>query len=117
MGVGKTAFVRGFCSHLGIFTVKSPTYTVLNEYAGRKNVHHFDLYRISDGDDLYSVGFDDAVDSPGYCLAEWSENAEDYLREEPITVSISRTSFGDSATDTEALVRKIDITIPNLEII
>ena len=34
MGVGKTAFVCGFASYFGITGVKSPTYTVVNEYAG-----------------------------------------------------------------------------------
>ena len=41
MGVGKTAFVRGFASYFGIKSVKSPTYTVVNEYAGKKNIFHF----------------------------------------------------------------------------
>ena len=35
LGVGKTAFTRGFCSALGIARVKSPTYTVVNEYRGK----------------------------------------------------------------------------------
>ena len=47
MGVGKTAFVRGFCRLLGIRSVKSPTYTVVNAYAGERcRVYHFDTYRI-----------------------------------------------------------------------
>ena len=56
MGVGKTAFSRGFASYFEIRSVKSPTYTVLNEYRGSAKVHHFDFYRITDGDDLYSIG-------------------------------------------------------------
>ena len=58
MGVGKTAFTRGFASYFGISGVKSPTYTVLNEYRGKAKIHHFDFYRITDGDDLYSIGYD-----------------------------------------------------------
>lgn len=90
MGVGKTAFTRGFASHFGIKGVKSPTYTVVNEYAGRKKIYHFDMYRITDGDDLYSVGYDDYVDGDGYVIAEWSENIEDYIPEGAIYVTISR---------------------------
>ena len=52
MGVGKTAFTRGFAAHFGILGVKSPTYTIVNEYRGRARIFHFDMYRISDGDDL-----------------------------------------------------------------
>ena len=53
MGVGKTAFTRGFAKPLGIKSVKSPTYTIVNEYHGTADIYHFDMYRISDSDDLY----------------------------------------------------------------
>ena len=92
MGVGKTAFTRGFASHFGIRGVKSPTYTVLNEYRGRARVHHFDFYRITDGDDLYSIGYDDVIEDDGYCLSEWSENITDFIPEDAIKVTISRIS-------------------------
>ena len=90
MGVGKTAFTRGFASYFGISGVKSPTYTVVNEYRGKKNLYHFDMYRITDGDDLYSIGYDDYVASDGYCIAEWSENIEDFIPLDSLTVQISR---------------------------
>ena len=91
MGVGKTAFTRGFASHFGIGGVKSPTYTIVNEHRGRVKLFHFDMYRISDGDDLYSIGYDDYVEAEGYCIAEWSENIEGEIPEDAIYVTISRT--------------------------
>lgn len=90
MGVGKTAFTRGFASHFGISGVKSPTYTVVNEYRGRVRIFHFDMYRITDGDDLYSIGYDDYVETDGYCIAEWSENIEKEIPFGAIYVTISR---------------------------
>ena len=102
MGVGKTAFTRGFASHFGITGVKSPTYTIVNEYACRVRVYHFDMYRIADGDDLYSIGYDDYVESDGYCIAEWSENIEKDIPEGAIFVTISRVDG-----DTEG--RRIEI--------
>lgn len=102
MGVGKTAFTRGFASHFGIKGVKSPTYTVVNEYSGRARIYHFDMYRITDGDDLYSIGYDDYVESEGYIIAEWSENIEDFIPEGAIYVTISRMPEGDTK-------RKIEI--------
>ena len=90
MGVGKTAFTRGFASYFGISGVKSPTYTIVNEHRGRVNIYHFDMYRISDGDDLYSIGYDDYVEAEGYCIAEWSENIEDEIPDGAIFVTISR---------------------------
>ena len=102
MGVGKTAFTRGFASHFGIVGVKSPTYTIVNEHRGRVNLYHFDMYRISDGDDLYSIGYDDYIEADGYCIAEWSENIENEIPEGAIFVTISRV-------DGNAGERRIDI--------
>ena len=90
MGVGKTAFVRGFASVFGITGVKSPTYTVVNEYRGRAFVFHFDMYRIESDDDLYSIGFDDYIERDGYCIAEWCENIEDSIPAGAISVTVAR---------------------------
>jgi tRNA threonylcarbamoyladenosine biosynthesis protein TsaE len=90
MGVGKTAFTRGFASHFGINGIKSPTYTIVNEHVGKVKIFHFDMYRISDGDDLYSIGYDDYIEADGYCIAEWSENIEKEIPEDAIFVTISR---------------------------
>ena len=92
LGVGKTAFVRGFTS---IFAksarVKSPTFALVNEYKGESlSVFHFDMYRISDEDELYSIGFYDYQDRNGICLVEWSENIEYALPEEYISVKIEK---------------------------
>ena len=94
MGVGKTAFTRGFASYFGISGVKSPTYTIVNEHRGAVNIYHFDMYRIDGGDDLYSIGYDDYVEAEGYCIAEWSENIEDDIPEDAIFVTISRVESG-----------------------
>ena len=102
MGVGKTAFTRGFAAHFGIFGVKSPTYTIVNEYRGRARIFHFDMYRISDGDDLYSTGYDEYVETDGYTIAEWSENVEDFIPEGAIFVTVSRVAGNDEE-------RRIDV--------
>lgn len=91
MGVGKTAFTRGFASYFGISSVKSPTYTIVNEYRGRRRIYHYDMYRISSSDDLLSTGFDDYVASEGYVIAEWSENIEEDIPTDAIFVTVSRT--------------------------
>ena len=95
MGVGKTAFTRGFASHFGITGVKSPTYTIVNEYAGRVRIFHFDMYRIEDSSDLASIGYDDYVRAKGFCIAEWSENVTEDLPEDTVTVTISRLPSGE----------------------
>ena len=102
MGVGKTVFTRGFVSFFGRANVKSPTYTIVNEYrAGGVNVYHFDLYRISDGDDLESIGYHEYVESDAYSIVEWSERVPEYIPNDAITVTISRVADDESSRDIE----------------
>ena len=103
MGVGKTAFVRGFASQFEISNVKSPTYTVVNEYRGRKSIYPFDMYRIESEDDLYSIGFDEYVDKDGICISEWSENVEDFIPEDAIRVCIKRSPEDEAKREIEIL--------------
>ena len=92
LGVGKTAFIRGFVSLLSPESaVRSPTFALVNEYRGGKRpIFHFDMYRIADEDDLYSIGFDDYPDR-GICLIEWSENIPFALPDEYVRVLIEKT--------------------------
>ena len=102
MGVGKTVFTRGFVSHFGRANVKSPTYTIVNEYkVGTVNIYHFDLYRISDGDDLESIGYHEYVESDAYSIVEWSERVPEYIPADAITVTISRVPEDDEAREIE----------------
>lgn len=104
MGVGKTVFTRGFASHLGIQNVKSPTYTIVNEHRGNGVVlYHFDLYRISDADDLESIGYHEYVESNAYSIVEWSERVPEYIPDDAITVTISRVPENDDAREIEIL--------------
>ena len=93
MGVGKTAFVRGFCAALGISGVKSPTYTIVNEYRGRCSIYHFDMVRIESEDDLYSTGFWEYLEQENaFVLIEWCENIDDFLAQSGVFVRIGRIS-------------------------
>ena len=79
LGAGKTVFVRGFASVLSPGSrVKSPTYTLVNEYRkGKTPLFHFDLYRAEDEDALQSIGMDDYV-AAGHCIVGWSEYMNDF---------------------------------------
>ena len=99
MGVGKTAFTRGFGGYFGIKNVKSPTYSLLNEYRGKANIYHFDMYRIESEDDLISIGYDDYLEKCGYVICEWSENIEEYLPHEVIFVTVSRVADDENARE------------------
>ncbi len=94
LGAGKTAFVRGFVqSVLPDAIVTSPTYNIVNKYtAGDDNIYHFDMYRITDDDDLYSVGFYDYLDN-GIVICEWCENIPYAIPEEYIKITIRKLSL------------------------
>lgn len=94
LGAGKTVFVRGFASVLSPGSrVKSPTYTIVNEYTkGAIPLYHFDLYRTGGGDELESFGFDEYTEK-GVCIVEWSEYM-DSLPDGAIVVTI--TAHGES---------------------
>lgn len=90
LGMGKTAFTRGLARGLGADdVVSSPTFALVNEYSGRVPVYHFDMYRVTSWDDLYSTGFFDYLDT-GVLVIEWSENIEGALPENALRITISR---------------------------
>ena len=97
LGAGKTAFVRGFTKGMGINSdVSSPTFALVNEYrADKKTLYHFDMYRISGWDDLYSTGFFDYLDEGASLIIEWSENIEDALPDDTLTITIEKISDTD----------------------
>ncbi len=93
LGMGKTNFVRGLASVLcPDVRVSSPTFALVNEYVGRLNIYHFDMYRIKDSDDLYSTGFYEYLDRPGIVAAEWCEMIPDDLPKDRYDVTFERLS-------------------------
>lgn len=77
MGAGKTAMMRGIARGMGFEgRVTSPTYAIVNEYPAEIPVFHFDLYRLSDGEELYDIGFEEYLTRGGVCVIEWFERAE-----------------------------------------
>ena len=91
LGVGKTTFTRYLCEALDCRDdVSSPTFALVHCYRAKIPVCHFDMYRIHTFDDLYSTGFFDYLDTGAVLLIEWSENVEEFLPEERITVTIER---------------------------
>ncbi len=92
LGAGKTCFTRGLARGLGFNgTVNSPTFALINEYfGGRLPLCHFDMYRISSWDELYSSGYFEYLDSGAVVAAEWSENIENALPDNTIYVEIEK---------------------------
>jgi len=93
LGAGKTAFVRGMARGLGLdCRVSSPTFTIVNEYLGARELIHFDMYRLSSADELFDIGWEDYIARGAICAVEWSENVEDAFYGDEIVVSIHKLS-------------------------
>ena len=101
LGAGKTAFVRGMARGMGLdCRVSSPTFTIVNEYLGPRELIHFDMYRHSGADELFDIGWEDYLNRGAVCAVEWSENVQDAFFGDEVRVTIEKLS------DTE---RKITI--------
>ena len=107
MGMGKTAFTRGLVLALGGGdVVSSPTFALVNEYDARLTVQHFDMYRVSGWDDLYSTGFFDYLDTDNVLVIEWSENIDGALPENTIYVHMEK---GETETERIITIEGIDL--------
>ncbi|MEP0072587.1 MAG: tRNA (adenosine(37)-N6)-threonylcarbamoyltransferase complex ATPase subunit type 1 TsaE [Marinomonas sp.] len=96
LGMGKTTFVRGVLRGLGYDgPVKSPTYTIVEPYdVANIEAFHFDLYRVSDPEELEYMGIRDYFSDTCLCLIEWAEMGVGVLPEADFIVSIDRIKEG-----------------------
>lgn len=92
LGTGKTHITKGIAKGLGIDDhITSPTFTIVNEYdSGRLKFYHFDVYRVSDPDEIYAIGFDDYIFSDGVSVIEWANYIEDILPNEYLHIHIEK---------------------------
>lgn len=89
LGAGKTAFAQGVADGLGVTDrVTSPTFTIVQEYAGRIPVQHLDLYRLGSVQEVLDLGLDETVEER-VTIVEWGDVALEALPDEHLEVVIS----------------------------
>ena len=92
LGTGKTHITKGIAKGLGIEdNITSPTFTIVNEYeTGRLKLNHFDVYRVSDPDEIYAIGFDDYIFSDAVSVIEWENYIEEILPQDFLHILIEK---------------------------
>ena len=96
LGAGKTSLVRGVLRELGYRgAVKSPTYTLLEEYSvAGKVIIHFDLYRLSDPEELDLIGIRDYFNGKSSSFIEWPQRGKGFLPQGDLQIQISLDGDG-----------------------
>lgn len=92
MGAGKTTLIKELGKQLGIEdTIKSPTYSLVNEYNSPKvgKVYHFDLYRLKSETEALDFGIEEYLDAGYYCWIEWAEKIPNLLPEQYLYIQIT----------------------------
>ncbi len=92
LGVGKTVFTKGVAAGLEVKEpISSPTFTIVQVYeSGKLPFYHFDVYRISDVDEMEEIGYEDYFYGEGVSFVEWANLIEEIMPEETITIRIEK---------------------------
>ncbi len=101
LGAGKTVLVKGIAKGLGLAEEpNSPTFVIMNYYEGDIPLYHFDLYRLSDEDELIGIGYDEYFFGNGVCAVEWADRIPGIFPEHAIKIDIKipESNSDDSVT-------------------
>ena len=102
LGTGKTVFTRGIARALGISApIQSPTFTIVREYRGELRLCHFDLYRVTEAEELYEIGFEDYLDDDTVAVIEWADMFPEVIPKKAVRVTIGYCPDGRRRIETE----------------
>jgi tRNA threonylcarbamoyladenosine biosynthesis protein TsaE len=116
LGSGKTQFVQGVAEYFGVTEpVTSPTFVLLNRYAGLDDsrdelfLYHFDFYRIRSAKELYDLGFEEVLQHDGIVLIEWANSFPALLPPQRIDISFRH---GSADQEREINVERVEEQVP-----
>lgn len=88
MGAGKTTFVKGLGAALGVTEpITSPTFVLLHTYQGRMPLHHADLYRLDQLDEVVDLGIAELLEEGGIALVEWADRGVRAFPRDVLTIA------------------------------
>lgn len=105
LGAGKTHLVRAIAEALGVdpYAISSPTFVLVQEYAARLPVYHFDAYRLQDAGAFFDLGVHEYFESQGISLVEWADRVADCLPREYLRITLSITGETARTAEIEAI--------------
>ncbi|MDO5095896.1 MAG: tRNA (adenosine(37)-N6)-threonylcarbamoyltransferase complex ATPase subunit type 1 TsaE [Peptostreptococcaceae bacterium] len=117
LGAGKTHLTKGIALGLGILEdITSPTFTIVQEYDAAIRLFHFDVYRLSDEQELYEIGFSDYLKGNGALVIEWASNVKNLLPPDRLEIHLSYTDKADERIlDIRATGNQSEILLEKLE--
>ena len=94
LGAGKTRLAKGVAAGLGVEDerkVRSPSFVLIREHAGRLRLFHVDAYRLAGAGELESLGFEEILGQGGLTVVEWADHVAEALPEDRLTLDLTIT--------------------------
>jgi tRNA threonylcarbamoyladenosine biosynthesis protein TsaE len=90
LGTGKTTLVKGIARGMGIKDgeVASPSFTLVNEYAGPLPLFHVDLYRLEDEKELIGIDYEEYLKGDGVVVIEWADQIPQAVPGESLWITL-----------------------------
>jgi tRNA threonylcarbamoyladenosine biosynthesis protein TsaE len=88
LGTGKTFFIKSVCNFLGVDSVSSPSFAIVNEYRNNKKIIHFDFYRIKSKAELYDIGFEEYLADDAIIFIEWANMFPEILPKQNLQINL-----------------------------
>jgi tRNA threonylcarbamoyladenosine biosynthesis protein TsaE len=92
LGSGKTWFTKGISKGLGLpegIVVTSPSFALVNEYAGEVTLYHIDIYRLESIAEFFSAGLEEYLYGHGVAVLEWADRWPEILPDYRIKVEFA----------------------------
>ena len=111
LGTGKTHLIKGIALGLEVADadgVGSPTFTIINEYEGRRMLYHVDAYRLEKAGELAALGFDEMCRGAGVVVIEWADRVSSLTEAyEPITINLTHRGENERSISIKGLSAEV----------